>query len=155
MSNETTVTADEAFAALDDLYQATGADFIKRQNIVHAFIQQCAAKDQRIAELEERLGITRMCVNCGATRPAEEGRETSGADCKSPNACTWDHTPHEAFEHWRREAHARSARVNELDAALSDIDADYMTSEQHHPGYVLIPTAKFEDLRRARNAGGR
>lgn len=30
--------------------------------------------------------------------------------------------------------------------ALSGIDDDYMTSEKHHPGYVLIPTAKFEQL---------
>jgi hypothetical protein len=30
--------------------------------------------------------------------------------------------------------------------ALSGIDDDYMTSERHHPGYVLIPTAKFEQL---------
>lgn len=31
---------------------------------------------------------------------------------------------------------------------LIGIDEDYMTSEAHHPGYVLIPTAKFEQLRR-------
>jgi hypothetical protein len=30
--------------------------------------------------------------------------------------------------------------------ALSGIADDYMTSEHHHPGYVLIPTAKFEEL---------
>lgn len=29
-------------------------------------------------------------------------------------------------------------------AALTGFDDDYMTSETHHPGYVLIPTATFE-----------
>lgn len=33
--------------------------------------------------------------------------------------------------------------------AVQGIDADYMTSENHHPGYVLIPTAKFEEIRSA------
>jgi PHD/YefM family antitoxin component YafN of YafNO toxin-antitoxin module len=33
--------------------------------------------------------------------------------------------------------------------AVSGIADDYMTSETHHPGYVLIPVAKFEQLRRA------
>jgi len=42
--------------------------------------------------------------------------------------------------------------VNERDAirkALVDIGDDYMTSAQHHPGYVLIPVAKFDQLREA------
>lgn len=34
----------------------------------------------------------------------------------------------------------------EIVAALEGIDDDYMTSGKHHPGYVLIPTAKFEAL---------
>ena len=33
--------------------------------------------------------------------------------------------------------------------ALKGFDDDYMTSEQHNPGYVLIPTAKFEQIRAA------
>jgi len=33
-----------------------------------------------------------------------------------------------------------------LAASLVGITDDYMTSEQHHPGYVLIPAAKFEQL---------
>jgi hypothetical protein len=36
-----------------------------------------------------------------------------------------------------------------LIAACSGIDDDYMTSEKHHPGYVLIPTTKFEAIRSA------
>jgi DNA-binding XRE family transcriptional regulator len=38
-------------------------------------------------------------------------------------------------------------RLAVLLAAVEGIDADYMTSENHHPGYVLIPTAKFEAIR--------
>jgi len=36
-----------------------------------------------------------------------------------------------------------------LAEAVRGIDDDYMTSEAHHPGYVLIPVAKFEALRLA------
>jgi hypothetical protein len=36
--------------------------------------------------------------------------------------------------------------------ALRGIGDDYMTSERHHPGYVLIPTAKFEQIQAALSA---
>jgi hypothetical protein len=36
-----------------------------------------------------------------------------------------------------------------LRAACEGIADDYMTSEHHHPGYVLIPTAKFEAIHAA------
>ncbi len=36
-----------------------------------------------------------------------------------------------------------------LGEAVAGIADDYMTSEHHHPGYVLIPTDKFETLRTA------
>lgn len=39
-------------------------------------------------------------------------------------------------------------------AALSGVGDDFMTSERHHPGYVLIPTAKFEQLVKAEQALG-
>lgn len=45
------------------------------------------------------------------------------------------------------ERDAEKARRVEVEGALSGIADDYMTSETHHPGYVLIPTAKFERLR--------
>jgi hypothetical protein len=41
------------------------------------------------------------------------------------------------------------ARPASLRAACEGIADDYMTSENHHPGYVLIPTAKFEAIRAA------
>jgi hypothetical protein len=39
--------------------------------------------------------------------------------------------------------------IAQLRAAIAGISDDYMTSEHHHPGYVLIPTAKFEQIRDA------
>lgn len=40
-----------------------------------------------------------------------------------------------------------SADVAELVDALKGFDDDYMTSEKHHPRYVLIPTWRFENIR--------
>lgn len=37
-------------------------------------------------------------------------------------------------------------RIAELENAIAGIDDDYMTSEKHHPGYVLIPVAVFDRL---------
>lgn len=39
------------------------------------------------------------------------------------------------------------AEPSEAEKAIEGITDDYMTSETHHPGYVLIPAAKFEQLR--------
>ena len=36
--------------------------------------------------------------------------------------------------------------------ALRGVADDYMTSEEHYPGHVLIPTAKFDQLRAAAEA---
>jgi NADH:ubiquinone oxidoreductase subunit D len=41
---------------------------------------------------------------------------------------------------------AAEARATRMEEALTGIADDYMTSEKHHSGYVLIPTAKFEQL---------
>lgn len=43
------------------------------------------------------------------------------------------------------------ARVKVLEEAVEPIGTDYMTSEQHHPGYVLIPKEQFDRLRSAFN----
>lgn len=46
------------------------------------------------------------------------------------------------------------AELNErFRVAIAGIEDDFMTSERHHPGYVLIPTEKFEALRAAASAG--
>lgn len=44
---------------------------------------------------------------------------------------------------------AQSEALKAAREAIVGIDDDYMTSSQHHPGYVLIPTAKFEHIRQA------
>lgn len=36
-----------------------------------------------------------------------------------------------------------------LNEAVNEMLADHMTSEQHHPGYVLVPTTAFNKLRTA------
>ncbi|MDR6144980.1 hypothetical protein QE363_000773 [Sphingomonas sp. SORGH_AS870] len=41
-----------------------------------------------------------------------------------------------------------------LAQAVRGISDDFMTSEAHHPGYVLIPTAKFEQLQAAERVLG-
>lgn len=33
-----------------------------------------------------------------------------------------------------------------LSCALAGFGSDYMTSERHHPGYVLIPTEQFDRI---------
>lgn len=57
------------------------------------------------------------------------------------------------ISHWARlpfeEARVLRASTSALAKATAGIDDDYMTSETHHPGYVLIPTAKFEAIRDA------
>jgi hypothetical protein len=45
----------------------------------------------------------------------------------------------------RQEAAER--QLGEVRGAVFGIADDYMTSENHHPGYVLIPVEKFERLR--------
>lgn len=50
-------------------------------------------------------------------------------------------------------ARAEYARGQELKAACAGVADDFMTSEVHHPGYVLIPTERFERIRVAAESG--
>jgi len=50
-------------------------------------------------------------------------------------------------DHYKGKMEEYRVRVAELEGTISGIDDDYMTSEKHHPGYVLIPTEKFEKIR--------
>jgi hypothetical protein len=79
----------------------------------------------------------RMCVNCGRTRPASEGRDAPGKDCPSPDACTWDMTPEEAADHWRKLAHNRAAEIARLREALLALADEYAdpTLESEGPAY--------------------
>lgn len=44
---------------------------------------------------------------------------------------------------------AFAAREAELVRSTLAMLADHMTSEKHHPGYVLVPTSAFEKMRSA------
>jgi hypothetical protein len=47
---------------------------------------------------------------------------------------------------------AATRKPSALVEAITGISDDYMTSENHHPGYVLIPTLRFEKLCAAETA---
>lgn len=75
----------------------------------------------RIAELENQLGITRMCVMCGKYKPAAEPRESPGCPPVDPeygHLCGFDMTPQEAWAHWRQRAHDRRIESDRLRAEL-------------------------------------
>lgn len=42
-----------------------------------------------------------------------------------------------------------------IKSAVQEMLADHMTSEEHHPGCVLVPTAAFEKMRAAVSKEGR
>lgn len=44
------------------------------------------------------------------------------------------------------ESHIPDPKVQALVDAVDGLDDDYMTSENHHPDYVLIPQAKFSSI---------
>jgi hypothetical protein len=71
------------------------------------------------------------------------------------NGTSWDELPDETvlLMELLAEARAKSAALQadiaRKDAALAGFGDDYMTSEAHHPGYVLIPTDQFKRVRAA------
>lgn len=58
---------------------------------------------EEVLRLRERTD--RLCLSCGRSFPAEQGRTESPAGCRSPEACTIDMTHEEAFMHWSKKAH--------------------------------------------------
>jgi hypothetical protein len=80
----------------------------------------------RIAELENQLGITRMCVMCGKYKPAAEPRESPGCPPVDPeygHLCGFDMTPQEAWAHWRQRAHDRRIESDRLRAEVEALTA--------------------------------
>lgn len=65
----------------------------------------------------------RMCVACGTRVPASHDRAQPGPGCPSPDACTFDLTPHEAWQHWRAVAHQRAVENTALRAERDAIQA--------------------------------
>lgn len=69
------------------------------------------AKCNRLRSENEALRAERdnqrMCVMCGKFRPANEPQDDL-PECVGPDgraACTWDMTPSEAWQYWRKKAH--------------------------------------------------
>jgi hypothetical protein len=96
------------------------------------------------------------CPLCGG-----EGRVLNDGDPNWPWVVVWNHnyqcptngygyaTEEEAIAAWNTRLSARtpSGGAGEMVAALEGFGDDYLTSEKHHPGYVLIPTEQFDRIR--------
>lgn len=90
-----------------------------------ALAKMCVEKAKLYAEreaLQVEFGQRRICVNCGKTRPAGEPKDAL-PECQHPDypglaACTWDATPQEAWEHWRKIAHDERAEREALRAKV-------------------------------------
>lgn len=73
---------------------------------------------QQIADLRAELDGRRMCVTCGQFAPAGVDRHYENPACSGPdgtNPCLFDMTPHEAWQHWRMEAHDAFERIRQLE----------------------------------------
>jgi hypothetical protein len=55
--------------------------------------------------------------------------------------------PQPLLEAFARHRLATRTDVAALVEAAKAMDEDHMTSERHHPGYVLVPTVAFEKMR--------
>lgn len=88
-----------------DLYEAAIAER-------DAWVETCQSALSERDALRERVGETRMCVNCGRYAQREHDRVEPLADCPSPDACTFDMTPDEAWQYWREKYHALRAKLD-------------------------------------------
>lgn len=97
----------------------------------------------RIAELEgennrlkAQAGMLRMCLNCGRYKDVALPRQEPLPGCVDPetglSACTFDHTPQEAWAIWRDRAHKERERSAELKASLARIDNMGQTAVPDH-----------------------
>lgn len=91
-----------------------------------------------------------ICITEGAGK--DQFEREHGVRCDPCAIAVFEEYRDDAIERWN----TRSDRLEALSggeavalAAISGIADDYMTSEKHHPGYVLIPQAKFDQLRAA------
>lgn len=127
-------------------------------NRIKATVEECAA--------ERAACGWRPCTGCHETN---EGHSTGdyyfsnifgceqGAGCSECGGLgvTWEYYDAATLREMQKETALIAARVTGRPGvdgvleALKGFDDDYMTSEQHNPGYVLIPTAKFEQIRAA------
>jgi DNA-directed RNA polymerase subunit RPC12/RpoP len=66
------------------------------------------------------LSEMRMCVNCGRRTGSDHNRAMPLPDCTSPDACTFDLTPDEAWLYWRQIAHDVRVERDDLRAKLAE-----------------------------------
>lgn len=82
----------------------------------------------QVKMLKEKLGFTRMCLNCGKMVDAKEiKRGDELPECIGPeglSACTFDLTPQEAWLHWREVAHERREETERLKARAEVAEAE-------------------------------
>lgn len=109
-----------AYAQIDALSAALGKVEVERQDAML------------------RLSEMRMCVNCGRKTGADHNRNMPLPDCPAPDACTFDTTPDEAWQHWRQKAHDQRARAEaaESSAARLQRENDTLRSNARAQGLV-------------------
>lgn len=120
-----------------------------------------AVKDAEIDRLRAELAGQRMCVNCGKYAPEGHDRTQPLPECVDKDGysgCTFDLTPQEAWEHWRKIAHdqraalaAKDARIAELNALLDRQLGTPCEQIQHHEA-LSAKDAEIERLTRERNS---
>ena len=81
--------------------------YVRIDHVARALLADRAELDR----LRSETDAFRMCVNCGRVVPASHDRAEPGPGCKAPDACTFDLTPREAWEHWRAKAHQYRAAL--------------------------------------------
>jgi hypothetical protein len=100
--------------------------------------QELAALRAENARLRAETDAFRMCVNCGLVVPALHDRAQPGPGCEAPDACTFDMTPREAWEHWRAKAHQYRADAAAAVAFVKRV-ADVEWQADEPPGVLWCP----------------
>jgi hypothetical protein len=99
-----------------------------RRHEAHELCTRLLSAEDRMKAAEEQASKLRMCVNCGKYAPVDHPRHEPLPECVDPvtglSACTFDMTPHEAWQHWSAKAHALQERVKVLEEALKRASTD-------------------------------
>lgn len=110
-------------AVLDAVAQGRQSLSLEAAKHIAAEIARLTAeRDEAIARADLLTGALRMCVNCGKTRSSSEPKDGLPA-CSHPDypgmaACTWDATPQEAWEHWRKITYDERTRAETAEAQV-------------------------------------
>ena len=112
----------KANRSLDRLEAAT-QDKADADGFLATILSAFDALAKRVTDAEERVGLPRMCVNCGKCIPAAMPRTTEVPECVDHatglSACLFNTTPQEAWEYWRQKEQEQRTRAEKAEAALS------------------------------------